>query len=114
MKTKGTTFSGQPVFAQLTRLIDRSTFAILVKEHGADHYCKRCNSWEHLISMLYGIMNNFTSLREITHGITTYGDKLNHLGISLPFCDSSSTLLQLFNSLIYTRLQFHISIIKEL
>lgn len=79
---KGTTFSGQPVFAQLTGMINRSTFATLVKEHGADHYCKRCKSWEHLMCMLYCIMNNCTSLREVTHGTAAYGDKLNHLGIN--------------------------------
>jgi Domain of unknown function (DUF4372) len=79
---KGTTFSGQPVFAQLTGMINRSTFATLVKEHDADRYCKRCKSWEHLICMLYCIMNNCTSLREVTHGIAAYGDKLNHLGLN--------------------------------
>src|SRR2546428_11354972 len=79
---KGTTFSGQPVFAQLTGMIDRSSFASLVKEHDADYYCKRCKSWEHLMCMLYCIMNNCTSLREVTHGIAAYGDKLNHLGIN--------------------------------
>ena len=33
---KGTTFSAQPVFAQLTGMISRSSFAALVKEQGAD------------------------------------------------------------------------------
>jgi hypothetical protein len=79
---KGTIFSGQPVFAQLTGMINRSTFATLVKEHDADRYCKRCKSWEHLIFMLYCIMNNCTSLREVTHGIAAYGDKLNHSGLT--------------------------------
>lgn len=79
---KGTTFSGQPVFSQLTGMINRSTFASLVKEHDADRYSKRCKSWEHFICMLYCIMNNCTSLREVTRGIAAYGDKLNHLGLT--------------------------------
>ena len=79
---KGTEFSGQPVFAQLTGMISRSSFATLVRDHDADRYCKRCKSWEHLICMLYCIMNNCTSLREVTRGIAAYGDKLNHLGIT--------------------------------
>ena len=79
---KGTEFSGQPVFAQLTGMISRSSFATLVQDHDADRYCKRCKSWEHLICMLYCIMNNCTSLREVTRGIAAYGDKLNHLGIT--------------------------------
>ena len=79
---KGTVFSGQPVFAQLAGMISRSSFETLVKENQAGHYCKRCKSWEHLMCMLYCIMNNCSSLREVTHGIAAYGDKLNHLGIN--------------------------------
>lgn len=79
---KGTTFSGQQVFAQLTGMINRSTFSSLVAEHGADYYSKRCKSWEHLICMLCCIINNCASLREITHGIAAYGDKLNHLRVN--------------------------------
>ena len=63
-------------------MINRSTFATLVKEHNADHYCKRCKSWEHLMCMLYCIINNCISLREVTHGIVAYGDKLNHVGVN--------------------------------
>ena len=75
-------FSGQPVFSQITGLINKSSFNHLVKQHDADRYCKRCGAWEHFICMLYCIMNNCTSLREVTQGIAAYGDKLNHLGIT--------------------------------
>ncbi|MDB5153393.1 MAG: Transposase domain protein [Mucilaginibacter sp.] len=78
---KVTTFSGQPIFAQLAGMINRSTFASLVKENDADRYCKRFKSWEHLVCMLYCIMNNCTSLCEVTHGLAADGDKLNHLGL---------------------------------
>ena len=76
------TFSGQPVFAQLVGLINKSSFSHVVKQQDADRYCKRCKAWEHFSSMLYCIMNNCTSLREVTQGIAAYGDKLNHLGIN--------------------------------
>lgn len=79
---QNTSFSEQPVFAQLVGLINKASFNNLVKEQNADHYCKRCKSWEHFICMLYCIMNNCTSLREVTHGIAAYGDKLNQLGVS--------------------------------
>jgi hypothetical protein len=78
---KGIKFSGQPVFAQIIGLINRGSFTTLVNKHNADKYCKRCKSWEHLVCMLYCIMNNCTSLREVTQGIAAYGDKLNHLGL---------------------------------
>lgn len=75
-------FSGQPVFSQITGLINKASFNHLVKEHDADRYSKQCGAWEHFICMLYCIMNNCMSLREVTHGIAAYGDKLNHLAIT--------------------------------
>jgi len=75
-------FSGQPVFSQVVGLINRSHFNNLVQQHDANRYCKRCGAWEHFICMLYCIMNNCTSLREVTQGIAAYGDKLNHLGVT--------------------------------
>ncbi len=53
-----------------------------MQKHNANRYCKRCGAWEHFVSMMYCIMNNCTSLREVTQGIAAYGDKLNHLGIN--------------------------------
>ncbi len=79
---QNTSFSGQPVFAQLVGLISKPSFNYLVKEQDADRYFKSCKSWEHFICMLYCVMNNCTSLREVTQGIAAYGDKLNHLGVT--------------------------------
>ncbi|CAN5155428.1 IS4 family transposase [soil metagenome] len=106
---KSTTFSGQPVFAQLTGLINRSTFNTLVDQHNADRYSKRCKSWEHLICMLYCIMNNCTSLREVTHGIAAYGDKLNHLGLTYTpprstLSDANVTRSEKFFGALYNKL----------
>src|SRR2546428_2411073 len=78
---QGNTFSGQPVFAQVLGLINKTSFQRLVKEQDANRYSKRCGAWEHFICMLYSIMNNCTSLREVTQGIAAYGTKLHHLGI---------------------------------
>lgn len=106
---KSTKFSGQPVFAQITGMINRSTFSTLVKQQDADRYCKRCKSWEHLISMLYCIMNNCTSLREVTQGIAAYGDKLNHLGLSYTpprstLSDANLNRSEAFFGLLYQKL----------
>ncbi len=79
---QNTSFSGQPVLAQLVGLISKPSFTYLVKEQDADRYCKRCKSWQHFICMLYCIMNNCTSLLEVTQGIAAYRDKLNHLGVT--------------------------------
>lgn len=76
------TFSGQPVFSQVLGLIRKSSFQKLAKEYEADKYVKRCGSWEHFVCLLYCVMNNCTSLREVTQGIAAYGDKLYHLGVT--------------------------------
>lgn len=75
-------FSGQPVFAQLLGHINRASFKALAIEHGVNRYYKKCGAWEQLVCMLYCVMNNCSSLREVTQGIAAYGDKLNHLGVS--------------------------------
>ena len=105
-------FSGQPVFSQITGLINKASFAHLVKQHDADRYCKRCGAWEHFICMLYCIMNNCTSLREVTQGIAAYGDKLNHLGITYTpprstFSEANARRSEAFFGEVYGKLYRH-------
>ncbi len=109
---KGTTFSGQPVFAQLVGMIDRASFAVLVKKHDADRYSKQCKAWEHFVCMLYCIMNNCTSLREVTHGIAAYGEKLNHLGLDYTpprstLSDANVRRSEKFFEAVYQKLYLH-------
>lgn len=105
-------FSGQPVFSQITGLINKTSFKHLVNEHNADRYCKRCGAWEHFICMLYCIMNNCTSLREVTQGIAAYGDKLNHLGITYTpprstFSEANARRDEKFFGAVYAKLYHH-------
>ena len=37
--------------------------------------------WDHFVTMLFGVLSNCTSLREIQMGLDAFGGKLNHLGI---------------------------------
>jgi hypothetical protein len=106
------TFSGQPVFSQIVGLISRPSFTHLVKAYNADHYCKKCGAWEHFVCMLYCIMNNCTSLREVTQGIAAYGDKLNHLGLTYTpprstFSDANSRRNEAFFGEVYKKLYKH-------
>lgn len=105
-------FSGQPVFSQITGLINKKSFNQIVREKDADRYCKRCKSWEHFICMLYCIMNNCTSLREVTQGIAAYGDKLNHLGITYTpprstFSEANARRPESFFGAVYGKLYRH-------
>ena len=76
--SKDTTFFGQPIFSQLINLIPRQKVDNLVKTHKSDHYYKHFTTFQHLVTMLYGVVSNCNSLRELTSGIVSYGHKIVH------------------------------------
>ena len=78
---KSTFFSGQPIFAQLLRLIPKDTVFRIVRDSKADYYCKRFSTYEHLVTILYSIFNNCNSLREVTTGMLASEQRLAHLGV---------------------------------
>jgi hypothetical protein len=78
---KSTFFSGQPIFAQLLRLIPKDTVLRIARDSKADHYCKRFNTYEHLATILYAIFNNCNSLREVTTGMLASEQRLAHPGV---------------------------------
>jgi len=78
---KSTFFTGQPVFSQLLQLIPRSAVQKIARDNNGDRYCKRFSSYEHLVTMLYGVFNNCQSLREITTGMLAVENRLTHLGV---------------------------------
>ena len=79
---KSNFFSGQPVFAQLIKLIPISTVNRLRDRHRSDRYYKTFKTADHLVSMLYACFHNCTSIREVTTGLAASYNKLFHLGIS--------------------------------
>jgi len=76
--SKSNTFFGQPVFSQLINLLDKDKIDTLAKKSGSDHYCKKFNTFQHLITMVYGVTSGCNSLREMCSGIVSYGDKIAH------------------------------------
>jgi hypothetical protein len=78
---KSTFFTGQPIFSQLLRFIPRDLIRRITVEHNADRYCKRFNTYEHLVTMLYATFNHCNSLREVTTGMLATEQRLNHLGV---------------------------------
>jgi hypothetical protein len=92
---KGIFFSGQPVLAQLIKLIPGATLNRLIAHHRSDRYYKTFKTTDHLISMLYACFHNCTSIREVTTGLAASYNKLTHLGITrLPrrstLCDANA------------------------
>jgi hypothetical protein len=75
-------FVGQPIFSQITSLINKSDFSQLVNSTKSDHYYKSFHSWNHLVTMLFGILSRCDSMSEICEGLQAMSGKLNHLGLN--------------------------------
>jgi hypothetical protein len=78
---KSNFFSGQPIFSQLLKFIPKDSVLRIAYDTKSDHYCKRFNTYEHLVTMLYSIFNNCNSIREVTTGMLASEQRLAHLGI---------------------------------
>lgn len=70
------------LFAQVIRLIPREIIQRLVKKHGTDKHAKGFNSWSHLENMIFSQFSGSVSLRQISEGLQSATDNLNHLGLS--------------------------------
>jgi hypothetical protein len=79
--SKGTFFTGQPIFNQILGFIPRSMVERIARELAADHYCKTFRTYEHLVTMLYAVFNQCTSLREVTTGMLAWDHRIQHLGL---------------------------------
>ena len=78
---KSTFFTGQPIFSQLLKFVRKEVIIPIAKQHQADRYSKRFNTYEHLVTMLYSIFNNCNSLREVATGMLASEQRLTHMGV---------------------------------
>lgn len=83
-------FTGQPIFNQLLRLLDRQSIVQLARKHGSDYYYKRFKTYDHLVTMLYATFHKCSSIREVTTGMQACASRLHHLGVN--YCPRRSTL----------------------
>lgn len=79
--SKGTFFTGQPIFNQVLNFISRPAVERIARESGSDYYCKSFKTYEHLVTMLYAVFNQCTSLREVTTGMLAWDHRIQHLGL---------------------------------
>lgn len=87
---KSTNFIGQPILGQIIKFISRSTINKISREYNTDRYVKKFDGYTHLATMLYAVMKDFTSLREVCINLLSDSNKLPHLGIG--YCVNKSTL----------------------
>ena len=78
---KSTFFTGQPIFSQLLSYIPKSLVFTIANKHSSDYYTKRYGTYEHLVTMLYSIYNNCTSIREVVTGLLAWEERIVHLGM---------------------------------
>lgn len=87
--SKSRHFIGQPSYSQLLKFIDRQKISQIVRKGGYDRYTKRLDSYCHLVTMLFAVLQRYDSLREVVAGLLSNSNKLSHLGIS--YCIRRST-----------------------
>jgi hypothetical protein len=78
---KNTFFTGQPIFTQLINYIPKSSINRLAKEYQTDRYCKKFDSYHHLIVMLFASFQKCDSLRSLITGLMAWQNRLQHVGI---------------------------------
>ena len=79
---KNTNFSGQPIFNQLLKFIDKAEIRQIAKEHDSERYVKKFTTYNHLIVMLFVSLEGYHSIREAILGLLANAHKLSHLGLS--------------------------------
>lgn len=73
--------SGMPVLGQLLSFIPRNNFNRLVGQLGTDRYVKRFKSWDHLVCMLFTVIEDIGGIRELCSGLAAHNQSLKHLGM---------------------------------
>ena len=70
------------LFAQIIGKLDTSKFKKIVANHQSDKHDKGCNSWTHLVMMLFCQFAKSQSVRDISNGLRSATGNLNHLGVN--------------------------------
>lgn len=80
--SKSKYFTGQPIFTQVLSYVPQYRVKSIAEDHKADRYYKDFKTYTHLVTMLYGIFNRCTALREVTTGMLAWEHRIQHLGIN--------------------------------
>jgi hypothetical protein len=79
---KSTNFSGQPIFNQLLKFIDKGEIRKIANHHGAERYVKKFTTYHHVVVMLFATIEGYHSIRETILGLLANAHKLIHLRLS--------------------------------
>jgi len=74
-------FVGQPIIAQMIKMVSKSVFSQLVRKHQSDRYYKEFKTWDHFVTLMFAILSRCDSIAEIIDGMAGMSGKLQHLGL---------------------------------
>lgn len=78
---KTTTFVGQHIFSQILSLSSKDSLSNVFISTAANKWYKSIKAWDHYVTMMFCVLSNCSSLREIQMGLEAFGGKLNHLNL---------------------------------
>lgn len=79
--SKSKFFTGQPIFSQVLSFVRKVRVDRIAADCDADYYCRYFSTHNHLVSMLYGVFNKCSSIREVCTGLSAWEERIHHLGI---------------------------------
>jgi hypothetical protein len=80
--SKSSNFTGQPLLNQLIFFMDKGSIRQIAKKHQAERYVKKFTTCQHVVVMLFSVIEGYHSLREVVLGLLSNAHKLSHLGLS--------------------------------
>ncbi len=80
-KSTKISFVGQPIFAQVLKLVDKAQFYALAQKNNSDRYYKEFKAWDHFASLMFGVLSRCDSISEIIDGMRGLSGKLEYLQI---------------------------------
>src|SRR6266487_5671932 len=112
-------FSGKPIISQILNLIPRELVYRTAAKYQSDRYVKTFKTYDHLITVLYAVLSDCTSLRELSTAMLACEGKLNHLGLDYfpkrsTLSDANSRRSQeVFADIYYALLKKHRSLLSD-
>ena len=74
-------FQDKYVFAQLTAFLNRTQFNNYVRKYDGNRYVKHFTCWNQLLAMMFGLLSNRESLRDLIVAFEAHRVKQYHLGL---------------------------------
>ena len=109
---KSSYFFGQSVFGQLISFIDLNKIKTVAKQHMSDHYVKKFDTSDHLISMLFSTFAHCTSLREVAASMLGLKGKMSHFQLkNIPYKSTLSDANKRRSHLVFQDIYY--SLLKE-